>query len=77
MRLGLDLRTLFREAVETGRTVTRDSVAVEGDDGRVQLVNLTVDPLPDHDGGDPHYLICARWSLTWKSLPSCTAAMRA
>lgn len=38
-------------------TVTRDGVAVESDDGRVQMINLTIDPLPDHDSSDLHYLI--------------------
>lgn len=55
--LRLDLRTLFREAVETGRTVTRDGVAVESDDGRFQIVNVTIEPLGPSSGSEPLYLI--------------------
>ena len=45
--LRLDLRTALREAIETGRTVARDGIAVEVEDGRVQPVTLTVEPLRD------------------------------
>lgn len=53
----LELRTVFREAVESGRTVTRDGIAVEEDDGRVQVVSLTVEPLATRSGADPLYLV--------------------
>src|SRR3546814_4061599 len=39
--LRLDLRTLLREAVETDRTVTREGVAIEDDDGGVRRLTLT------------------------------------
>jgi two-component system CheB/CheR fusion protein len=52
-----DLRTAFREAVETGRTVTRRDVAIEGDDGRVQVITLTIDPLSGRTGGEPLFLV--------------------
>ncbi|CAM2195922.1 two-component system, chemotaxis family, CheB/CheR fusion protein [Paraburkholderia kururiensis] len=55
--LGLDLRAAFREAVESGRAATRDGVAVEADDGRVQLISLTVEPLIERTGGEPMYLV--------------------
>ena len=55
--LRFDLRALFREAVESGRAATRDAVAVEGDDGRVQMVNLTIEPLGDRSGKDPLFLV--------------------
>ena len=55
--LGLDLRAVFREAVESGRRITRDGVAVDSDDGRVQIINLTVEPLGGQAGGDPLYLV--------------------
>ena len=55
--LRLDLRTALREAVETGRAVTRAGVAVEGEDGRVQTITLTVEPLRERDGGEPLYLV--------------------
>ncbi|SAK81483.1 chemotaxis protein [Caballeronia glebae] len=50
--LGLDLRAVFREAVESGRRVTRDGVAVDSDDGRVQIISLTVEPLAGQTAGD-------------------------
>ena len=55
--LRLDLRTLLQEAVEAGRAATRDSVSVEGDDGRVQVVNLTIEPLGSRAGGEPLFLV--------------------
>jgi two-component system, chemotaxis family, CheB/CheR fusion protein len=55
--LRLDLRALFREAVESGRATTRDGVALESPDGRVQIVNLTIEPLDDRAVGDPLYLV--------------------
>jgi len=55
--LRLDLRTLFREAVESGRAATRDAVSVETEDGHVQLVNLTIEPLRDRMAGDTLFLV--------------------
>ncbi|WP_233236369.1 CheR family methyltransferase [Bordetella sp. LUAb4] len=55
--LGLDLRSVFREAVESGRPVTRAGVAIEGEDGRVQVISLTVEPLPEQSQGDRMYLV--------------------
>ncbi|TCF96652.1 chemotaxis protein CheR [Paraburkholderia strydomiana] len=55
--LRLDLRTLFREAVESGRTVTGDPIAVEEEDGRVQMVSLTVEPLSNGPTDEPLFLI--------------------
>jgi len=55
--LRLDLRTLFREAVETGRGVARSGIAVETDEGNVQLVGLKIEPLANGTGSDPLYLI--------------------
>ena len=54
--LRLDLRTLIREAVETSLVAMRGGIPVEGEDGRVQIVTLTVEPLADNDG-DPVYLV--------------------
>ncbi|WP_144157445.1 CheR family methyltransferase [Paraburkholderia sp. BCC1885] len=53
----LELRTVFREAVESGRTVTRDGIAIEEEDGRVQMLSLTVEPLSSLAGADPLYLV--------------------
>ena len=54
--LRLDLRAMFREAVEANRTAVRGGVAVESDDGRVQIVTLTVEPLAEHSE-EPLYLV--------------------
>ncbi len=54
--LRLDLRTVLRSAIENDRTDTRPGIAVEGDDGRVQMVTLTVEPLRGRDG-DPLFLV--------------------
>ncbi len=55
--LRLDLRTVFREAVETGRTVSKESVPIEGDNGGVQFITITVSPLDDQGKGEPLYLV--------------------
>ncbi|WP_350029471.1 CheR family methyltransferase [Caballeronia sp. GAWG1-5s-s] len=55
--LGLDLRSVFREAVESGRSVTRDGLVIEGEDGRVQVIDLTVEPLTDQTSGERMYLV--------------------
>jgi two-component system, chemotaxis family, CheB/CheR fusion protein len=55
--LRLDLRTALHEAVETGLPASRGGVAVEGEDGRVQMITLTVEPLRERDGGEPLYLV--------------------
>ncbi len=54
--LRLDLRTAFREAIETNSTVTRAGIAVEFEDSRIQLVTLTVQPVPDTEQ-EPLYLV--------------------
>ncbi len=56
--LRLDLRTALREAVNTGQVITREEVAVETDDGRVQMINLTVAPTVHRDGvAEPLFLV--------------------
>lgn len=55
--LGLELRTAFRESVESGRSITREGVAVESEDGRVQIISLTVEPLPEGTQGERLYLV--------------------
>ena len=55
--LRLDLRTLFREAVETGRSVARTGIAVETDEGNVQMVGLKIEPLGTGNGAHPLYVI--------------------
>lgn len=55
--LRLDLRTLFREAVENGRSAAREGIAVEMEEGRIQMITLTVEPLSDSAIGDPLFLV--------------------
>jgi two-component system CheB/CheR fusion protein len=55
--LRLDLRTLLREAVETGRSVSRDGMPVEGDDGRMQLITLTIAPVLERNDEEPLFLV--------------------
>lgn len=55
--LRLDLRSVLREVVETGRAVTREGLAVEGDDGRVQVIMLTVAPAGHLDGSERLFLV--------------------
>lgn len=43
--LRLELRTILREAMETQSRVVRDGLQVETDEGRLQSVTITVDPL--------------------------------
>ncbi|WP_250475121.1 CheR family methyltransferase [Caballeronia sp. GAFFF1] len=55
--LSLDLRSVFREAVESGRSVTREGVVIDGEEGRVQIISLTVEPLPQQSQAEPMYLV--------------------
>jgi len=55
--LRLDLRTALREAVETGVRAVREGIAVEGEDGRVQPVRLTVEPLREADRDEPLFVV--------------------
>jgi two-component system, chemotaxis family, CheB/CheR fusion protein len=53
--LRLDLRSALREAVETGRRVEREQIAVELGD-RMQLIDLAIDPLAEK-GDEPLFLV--------------------
>ena len=55
--LRLDMRTALREALETGNPVKREGVSVENEDGRVQMIALTIAPIINRDGGEPLFLI--------------------
>ncbi len=55
--LRFDVRAVLREAVDTGRRATREHLAVEGDDGRIQRVSLTVEKLAAQDSAETLYLI--------------------
>lgn len=55
--LRLDLRTLFREALETGRPTSRAGINVELDDLRIQVLSVHIEPLRDNTGGAPLFLV--------------------
>jgi two-component system CheB/CheR fusion protein len=55
--LRLELRRLFQDAVESGKTSVREGIAVEIEDGRIQIINLLIEPLDDQSVGEPLFLI--------------------
>jgi two-component system CheB/CheR fusion protein len=55
--LRLELRSAFREAVETDTTVTRDAVPVTSEEGRVQRVRITIEPLLERRDSAPLYVV--------------------
>ncbi|HEX4080501.1 MAG TPA: CheR family methyltransferase [Rhizomicrobium sp.] len=55
--LRLDLRTLLREAIETEQRVIRQGVSVETEEGQIQIVNLSVEPLAESSGEDRLFLL--------------------
>lgn len=55
--LRLDLRTAFADAVDRNARVTREGLAVETEDGRIQLVTLTVEPMAESDEDRPLFLV--------------------
>jgi two-component system CheB/CheR fusion protein len=55
--LRLDLRTAFREAIETGRTATRTDVSVEIGEDQVQQITLTIEPFNSRGEDGAFYLI--------------------
>lgn len=54
--LRLDLRAALQQAMETRHTATRSGIAVEVDGALVQVIDLTIEPLPDHED-DPLFLV--------------------
>ncbi len=55
--LRLELRSAFRQAVESGNSVTREAVPVTSEEGRVQRVRICVEPLLDRREGAPLYVV--------------------
>lgn len=54
--LRLDLRSALQEALESQRPVVRERIGIELDDGTMQLINLTISPLPEQEIG-PLFLV--------------------
>jgi two-component system CheB/CheR fusion protein len=55
--LRLDLRAALQECLTTRQSISREGISVELDDGLVQLVDLTVEPVNDRDGDELLYLV--------------------
>lgn len=55
--LRLELRAALREAATTRRTVVRENIAVEEEDGPLQFITLTVEPYTGGGNGEPLYLV--------------------
>jgi len=55
--LRLDLRSALREAIETRGPAVRENLAVEGEEGRIQVVSLTVEPLPQRGDAEPLLMV--------------------
>ena len=55
--LRLELRAALREAMATRRPVNSENIPLLEDDGREQLVNLTIEPVADRDHAEPLFLV--------------------
>src|SRR5438045_3612973 len=55
--LRLDMRAAFREAVESGRPAVRERVEVEDEEGRVQILTLRIEPLPEASAEEPLFIV--------------------
>ena len=55
--LRLDLRDLFHEVLETGRSAARSGIIIEIDEGNGQRVGLKIEPIRTGHGDSPLYLI--------------------
>jgi two-component system CheB/CheR fusion protein len=55
--LRLELHTLFREATETNSMARREHLLVECDEGRMQRVTLTIEPLRDRTDFEPLFVV--------------------
>ena len=55
--LRLELRAALRDAMDGQRPVVRPDVRLDEDEGRVQLVTLTIEPMVERNNGEPLYLV--------------------
>jgi two-component system CheB/CheR fusion protein len=53
----LDLRAALRECASSRQRVTNENIVVNDDDGRVQLISLTVEPLGNRGSGEVLYVV--------------------
>jgi two-component system, chemotaxis family, CheB/CheR fusion protein len=55
--LRLELRAAFRDAVATRQQVRRENIVLDDDEDRIQLVNLTIEPLAGRASAEALYLV--------------------
>lgn len=55
--LRLDLRNALSEAMETRHTVTRENIAIDEDNDRVQMISLMIKPLAERNKEEPLFLV--------------------
>ncbi|MDB5615409.1 MAG: chemotaxis protein CheR [Devosia sp.] len=55
--LRLELRATLREVASVQGTVTKENVPLDDDDGRVQMVTITAEPMPDRGNGETLYIV--------------------
>ncbi len=58
--LRLDLRTVLREAIETEKQAGREGIAVEAEGNRIQMVDLSAEPLSESNSEDRLFLVVFR-----------------
>jgi two-component system CheB/CheR fusion protein len=55
--LRYDLRMALREAIETGQTVVREKLPIEGEAGQINMTTLTVEPIPEASDDESLFLV--------------------
>jgi two-component system CheB/CheR fusion protein len=65
--LRLELRATLREAMNGQRTVVKPDVPLDEDEGRVQLVTITIEPMIERGHGEPLYLVLFNVTATERS----------
>ena len=55
--LRLDLRAALRECASSRQRIVKENILIDTDDGRVQNVSLTVEPLNSRGSGEPLYVV--------------------
>lgn len=55
--LRLDLRAALRECASVRHRITKENIAIEVEDGHVQLASIAVEPLDHRGNGEPLYVV--------------------